>query len=190
MVVVRSYARAMRELARVDEVVQHLLQSWNTVPAFIRDEHFVVLASNAMARSLTHSFERGVNLALFAFLDPETELTVVNFDEVSAQVAGHLRDSLLRPDAELRELVSVLMDHSSQFSEVWAADLRAAQSSAEIEIDHPQVGRMSLTYQQLALPGNDLQVLVVWRAGPDSASQSAFARLTMLVADASAPPSP
>jgi hypothetical protein len=57
----------------------------------------------------------------------------------------------------------------------WAAET-PARVSGEASFDNDVVGRITLAYQQLRVPENYDDVLVVWRA-TDAASQRAMSRL-------------
>lgn len=152
--------------------VAELMDLWVSVPAFVRDTRLTVVAANSLARALSESFRPGVNLARFAFIDDEADGITADRDEASGQVISVLRDEAQRhrDDPDVRRLVGELASKNSYFADVWAADQRASQGSARLELQHAVVGRLSLWYQQLPVTPDGL-VLVVWHAADESSRQ-------------------
>jgi hypothetical protein len=163
--------------ARRRAEIREFLDSWDTFPAFLRDRYLTVVASNGLARMLSPSFEVGVNLARFTFLDPMVQHRSDAWKEVAEAVAAELRDSVDQheQDTVFSRIVGELSAKSRSFSETWAAET-PARVSGEASFDNDVVGRITLAYQQLRVPENYDDVLVVWRA-TDAASQRAMSRL-------------
>ena len=176
----RRYGEFMNtddESARRRAEIREFLDSWQTFPAFLRDRYLTVVASNELARLLSPSFAVGVNLARFTFLDPMVEQRSPEWLGVAEAVAAELRDSVDQHDQDgsFSGIVGELSAKSRAFSETWAAEI-PAKVSGEAWFDNDVVGPITLAYQQLRVPENYDDVLVVWRP-TDAASQLAMSRL-------------
>ena len=157
--------------------IREFLDSWQTFPAFLRDRYLTVVASNDLARLLSPSFAVGVNLARFTFLDPLVEQRSPEWNEVAEAVAAELRDSVDQHDHDgaFSRIVGELSAKSRTFAEVWAGEA-PAKVSGSAWFDNELVGPITLAYQQLRVPENYDDVLVVWRPA-DAQSQLAMSRL-------------
>jgi hypothetical protein len=171
-------ARAHAQLADA----RALLDSWVGVPAFVRDRHLTVTASNGLARAVSPGFAVGVNLARFAFLDPSVAGDAQQWPGVADEVAALLRDSLDRheQDAAFRSIVGELSATSRAFAEAWADESVPVQTGSH-RFPNDAVGTLRLTYHQLMMPDNYDDTLVVWRPS-DEESRAALARLAELAA--------
>ena len=165
------------ESARRRAEIREFLDSWHGFPAFLRDRYLTVVASNELARLLSPSFEVGVNLARFTFLESAGEVCNPEWAETAAAVAAELRDSVDQHehDGAFREIVGELSAKSRTFAEVWAGEA-PAKVSGSAWFDNELVGPITLAYQQLRVPENYDDVLVVWRPA-DAQSQLAMSRL-------------
>jgi len=165
------------ESARRRAEIREFLDSWQTFPAFLRDRYLNVVASNELARLLSPSFEVGVNLALFTFLEPMVENCNPGWVEVAEAVAAELRDSVDQHDldASFSGIVGELSAKSRPFARAWA-DETPAKVAGSAWFDNDLAGPMTLAYQQLRVPEQYDDVLVVWRP-TDAASQLAMSRL-------------
>src|ERR1700749_2081998 len=56
---------------RFDPAVQTLIDSWPLTPSFVVNRNMTILASNSVARTLSHLFTPGENILRAAFLEPE-----------------------------------------------------------------------------------------------------------------------
>ena len=157
--------------------IREFLDSWHSFPAFLRDRYLTVVASNELARRVSPSFEVGVNLARFTFLEPIVERRSREWEDVAEAVAAELRDSVDQheQDASFSDIVGELSAKSRTFSQVWAEET-PAKVAGMAWFDTELAGPMTLAYQQLRVPENYDDVLVVWRP-TDAASQLAMSRL-------------
>ena len=160
-------------MEKVDPLVVELLDAWPTIPAFVRSETLDVLASNALAQAISPSFAIGVNLARFAFFDPIVQDGTPRSIEVSGQVVSFLRALARREpdDEDIRALVGELAAQSDLFSLTWANDQRPADYLTPAVIQNPRVGELEVVFQQLLLPGDTGQVLVIGQVAPGSTSE-------------------
>jgi hypothetical protein len=165
------------ESARRRAEIREFLDSWQTFPAFLRDRYLTVVASIDLARLLSPSFEVGVNLARFTFLDSAGDVCNPEWEETAVAVAAELRDSVDQHDHDraFGAIVGELSAKSRTFSEVWAGET-PAKVAGSAWFDNALVGPITLAYQQLRVPENYDDVLVVWRP-TDAESQLAMSRL-------------
>lgn len=159
--------------------VQELIESWGGLAAFARSRHLDVLASNALARSLSPAYVPGANLARYTFLhstvDPDSEV----WTNVASDVVALLRDSLEQheEDATFLALVGELATQSHLFATLWAEPGRPVRRSATIIIRHDQLGMIALVYQELHISDDFDTVLVVLYPHADDESRARFHRL-------------
>ena len=59
---------------RCDRAVQTLIDSWPLTPTVVVDRNMAILASNRMARAVSHLFTPGQNILRAAFLEPEMRM--------------------------------------------------------------------------------------------------------------------
>lgn len=161
MSVMHDDAASVRSRAALSD----LLASWTTIPAFLCDRFFTVLASNDAAAALSQGFTEGTNLARFAFLEPDVDRGHANWHEASAQMAALLRESLdeHEPDSAVDTIVGELSVHSRDFSVAWADESRRATSRGIVPFDDSPVGRITCSYYMLTVPESDDDVLFIWQ---------------------------
>lgn len=158
--------------------IRSLLDSFTTVPAFLCDRHFTVIASNDVARLLSPGFAEGVNLARFAFLEPDLDRRNPMWHEASAQIAALLRESLDEhdPDSDFRRIVGELSALSHDFSVAWADQAKAARPRGVVPFDDATGSTIRLSYQLLRVPDDYDDMLFVWQP-VDQASSDALREL-------------
>ena len=164
--------------------LRDLLDSWTLTPAFVRDRHLTVIGSNPLARSVSPSFEPGVNLARFTFLDRSVAHdNPDDWREIAREVAAMLRDSLEQHEADARfqRIVGELAATSAVFADAWADDGHRMRQAAAFTFQNERVGPMRLAYQQLRIPEDYESMLVVWTPVGEP-SRERLARLAELVA--------
>jgi hypothetical protein len=162
--------------------VRLLISSWNDIPAILVDRHLDVIESNALARALTDSFETGMNLARYTFLNPDVHRSGRQWESVAAQVAAMLRDSLDEHDDDraFLDIVGELSTMSRDFSRAWADDSRRASSAGQVPFPRSAVGSVSLGYMLFRIPGDPDDVLIVF-GGADEHSRTALSHLVSVV---------
>ena len=175
---------ADKTIAESRAEIAAMLQGWDTIPAFLCDRHFTVLASNAMASALSPGFVEGTNLARFVFLEARINRNHGMYDVAADQVAAMLRESLdeHEGDSQFRRIVGELAAKSADFSTAWADESLSAKSRDSMVFDDTPVGPVRVHYQVLRVPGNAEDSLIVW--GPaDEDSRLRLRRLTATPAD-------
>lgn len=198
----RATRPATRALRRRKEVevppsVQWMLDSMTMSSAFVRDGRMNVIASNTLFRALhapmfdsdTTDRHGRPNIARYIFLDSSSEDFFVDWEAAAVLTVALLRAEAGREphDRALRELVGDLSTLSPEFRTQWAAhDVRIHHSGTK-KLQHPEVGRLVLTYQSMDLPlcGRAVHDLTIYTAEPGTPSED---RLRLLASWAASRP--
>lgn len=173
---------------RQRELASTHLRTWRAIPAVLLDRHLDVVASNPLARALSGSFEVGINLARFAFLEPTIERSGASFRAAATQIAGMLNDSLAKHDGDsgFREIVGELSAKSHTFSEVWAKESIGAQVTGAAGFTDTRIGAISLGYSLVRIPEDTEDVLLVFCATDDEAQARLTELITLIATDPAA----
>ncbi|WP_328396170.1 helix-turn-helix transcriptional regulator [Nocardia sp. NBC_00416] len=163
-------------------VVQRILDSMDSAPAFVRNGRLDVLGANALGRALYapmyDSPERvpnqPINTARFHFLDTPAaqQFWGDRWEKTARDAVAILRGAAGRNpyDRALTELVGELSTRSEEFGRMWAAhDVRLHRTGTKV-FHHPAVGRLELDYEALALTADTGLQLNVYTAAPGSPS--------------------
>ena len=174
-----SRSRRMTKPERVPETIEQLIMSWTTTPAYVFGRYLDVLVANPLATAIAPWFTAGENLVRGAFLDPRRRELKPDWERTLASTVAALRANVGQEvdDLRLTELVGELSLRSESFSQLWARHDVRPKGSGTSTIDHPQVGRLELTYTKLPIPDADRQTLSIYHAAPGSPSAQALALL-------------
>src|SRR6201987_11388 len=71
---------------RFDPAVQTLIDSWPLTPTFVVNRNMTILASNSVARTLSHLFTPGENILRAAFLEPEMRVLYRDWDRLTPRM--------------------------------------------------------------------------------------------------------
>ena len=156
-----------------------LIMSWPTTPAYVFGRYLDVLAANPLATAIAPWFTVGENLVKGAFLDPRRRELRPDWERSLAGTVAALRANV-GPDIDdprLTELVGELSLRSEQFRQLWARHDARPKGTGTRVMDHPQVGRLELSYTKLPIPDTDRQTLSIYHAAPGSPSDQALALL-------------
>jgi hypothetical protein len=107
-----------------------------------------------------------------------------DWESISERAVAHLR-AHVGPDVDdprLNELVGELSVRSERFRQLWARHDAGPKRSGKLEIDHPQVGSLELSYEKLPIPDTDCQTLVIYHAEPGTPSAQALTLLATIAA--------
>jgi transcriptional regulator with XRE-family HTH domain len=186
-----SYLRALARPAprrrgrsvpeRCDPAVQTLIDSWLLTPTFVLNRSMTILASNPVARALSHLFAPGENILRAAFLEPEMRMLYRDWDRLTTRIVPFLRAVLGAepPDRELLELIGELSIASKRFATLWARHDVKHRSTGSTGFYHPQVGPLDLHYTILHLP-EQRQMIITYHADPGSSSEENLRLLASL----------
>ncbi|GAA2561295.1 transcriptional regulator with XRE-family HTH domain [Neomicrococcus aestuarii] len=170
-------------------VLQRMLDSMESVPAFVRNGRLDVVGANALGRALysplydfaARTGSSVVNSARFQFLDPEA--AAAYWGDQSDRIM-HDSVAILRAqagqnpyDKSLTDLVGELSTRSEDFRGLWANhDVRHHRSGTKT-FHHPVVGALELDYEALLLPADPGLQLNVYTAAENSPSSDALKML-------------
>ncbi|GAA1568098.1 helix-turn-helix transcriptional regulator [Actinomadura kijaniata] len=172
--------------------VHRLLERLDTVPAYVLNGRLDVLAWNAMAAALVTDFAAMPrrNLVWYAFCDPRARSFYVDWETMARQGVAHLRAATGRDpgDPATRELIEELTGRSEEFRTWWTWQDVKGPGAGRKEFRHPEVGRLTLDYVAMLLPGTLDQQLVTYTAPAGTPSQAALDRLAVLAAGRSEAP--
>ncbi|MER7740598.1 helix-turn-helix transcriptional regulator [Streptomyces sp. NPDC096538] len=179
--------RARRRPSRrpaVPPATAQLLQSVG-LPAFVTDRTLDVIAVNPLASALVPSVRVGENRLRSFFLDPAERDLHADWSHTAAQCVAVFRRRLGSDvdDPRVVRLVGELSLASAEFRKVWARhDVRPVVDKP-IRMNHPQVGRLSLTLSKLDVDGPDGLMLAAYHAAPGSEDAERLALLASLTTE-------
>ena len=163
-------------------VVQQILDSMDSAPAFVRNGRLDVLGTNALGRALyapvydSHEQVLGkpVNTARFQFLDPGAarDFWGDRFDRITHDAVAilHAEAGKNPYDKGLTDLVGELSTRSEDFRRLWAShDVRLHLTGTKT-FYHPVVGPLELAYETLLLPADPGLQVNVYTPVPGSPS--------------------
>jgi len=148
------------------------------MPAIVANRYQDVLASNAIARALSPSYEIGQNFLRWRLVEPAAKDYFVDWDEATDIAVSGLREvaGSASDDPRMRELIDELSSKSERFRELWArADV--GYRAGIMHVRHPLVGELFLHRNRLSIPNSGGQHLIVFYAEPGSASEEALGQL-------------
>jgi transcriptional regulator with XRE-family HTH domain len=157
-----------------------LVRSLNPTPAVVLSRRLDLLVWNPTAEALLGPFGHERNYARLVFGDPATRTLHEDWDEAARETVALLRFAAARypDDAALGELIAELCA-SSEVAEGWWETYDVTQKRHGIKrYLHPRVGRLTLHYEALALPGDGDQLLTIYAAEPHSPDAERLAQLS------------
>ncbi|MGW7261257.1 helix-turn-helix domain-containing protein [Streptomyces sp. NPDC054834] len=170
--------------------IGQLLDTMDTVPAYVVGRRSEILAWNRMAAAVFGDWgempvaER--NWARLVFLRPEYRDLYVEWEQKAIDIVCALRmDAGCFPDdPRLSALVGELSVKSEDFRRLWATHDVKEKSHGVKRLQHPLVGALSLNFESFRMTGDADQALVVYHAEPGSPSAEALRLLASWGADA------
>jgi len=175
---------------RVRPTVQRILDAMTGAAALLRNGRFDLLAANPLGAALFSEVfadpASAGNLARFTFLNPQATSFFTDWDNVAIDAVAILRAEAGRDpyDRRLSNLIGELSTRSDEFRVRWAAhDVKLHRSGIK-RFHHPVVGKLTLAYEALELPGDAGQRISVYTAEPATPSAEA---LTLLASWAATP---
>ncbi|MDT0615246.1 helix-turn-helix transcriptional regulator [Streptomyces lancefieldiae] len=184
---------------RIPSPVQWMVDSMTMAPAFVRSGRLDIVASNALCRALyapmfdsdTTSDRGCANFPRYFFLDPGSPDFFVDWEEGARATVAVLRAEAGREphDRALRELVGELSTLSPDFRTMWAShDVRIRHEGTK-RLNHPEVGRLEMTFRHLNLPLPQRAVhdLIIYTAEPGTPSEDRLKLLSSWTAPQTSP---
>jgi transcriptional regulator with XRE-family HTH domain len=158
--------------------------------AFVRNPQQDLVATNALGRifysPLVGDGGRAPNLARFQFLDPAARDFYPDWD-----LFAHMCVSIMRAEAGrdphnrgLQDLIGELSTQSETFRRLWGTHDVRTHGAGTKRFHHPDVGELTLAYEELAVTADPGLVLMVYTAEPRSPSAEKLRLLESLAAEA------
>lgn len=176
----------------VSSDLAELLDNLGDSPAMVFGRRRDILAWNPAGHALLagHLDPQAVNAAPtrpnateLVFLDSHTRELYVDWPEKALASVGHLRILAAQypHDARLLALIGGLTVQSCEFAAMWAANTIRPSQPATYRMQHPLVGRLTITQQFLTTAQAPGQTLVICTAPAKSASAEALRLLTQSI---------
>lgn len=156
--------------------LQRTLDAITGGPAFVRDRHQNLIATNALGAAfyspVIGTSGRVPNLARFQFLDPASRDFYPDWDLFAQMCVGIMRVEAGRDphDRTLQDLVGELTTRSETFARLWSAHDVRTHGTGTKRFHHPVVGELTLLYEELAVTAEDGLSLLIYTAEPGSPS--------------------
>ncbi|MBB4913453.1 helix-turn-helix transcriptional regulator [Streptosporangium saharense] len=157
--------------------------------AFVRDPRQNLLATNALGRRfyapVIGDSGRTPNLARFQFLDPAARDFYPDWDLFADMCVTIMRAEAGRDphDRALQDLVGELSTRSDTFRRLWAAHDVRTHGTGTKRFHHPEVGELTLAYEELALTAEPGLAMIIYTAEPGSPSEERLRLLSSLSAE-------
>ena len=164
--------------------VQRILDRLADVPVIVVDASWQFVAANALAGALLGDLagrpprERNIVWRHFVGLPSRVVRTPEEDAALEAEAVADLHEAVGRypADEELRALVEDLRTHSPRFAELWEQRPVGPRVASRKTVEHPEIGRITVDCDVLAVRGSDLR-LIVYTAAPGSSDAGALALL-------------
>lgn len=144
--------------------------------AFVRDQYQNLLGTNELGRAFYSPVigdgGRMPNLARFQFLDPVAKDFYPEWERFAEMCVGGMRVEAGRDphDTVLQDLVGELSTCSDTFRRLWGAHDVRTHGAGTKRFCHPEVGELTLAYEELAITAEPGRALIVYTAEPGSPS--------------------
>jgi transcriptional regulator with XRE-family HTH domain len=171
--------RAGRIDRRITPGVRRVVERLGDVPVMVVDPAWDVIAMNDLARALLGAPGNVLRRHFAGEPSPilRTPEQVADM-EVAAVADLHGAAGRYPDDEPLHELIADLRAISPRFAELWEQRPVARHVSDRKTIDHPEIGRVTVDCDELAVSGSDLRI-VVYSAPPGSDDARALALLSV-----------
>jgi transcriptional regulator with XRE-family HTH domain len=155
----------------------------------VRNPRQDVLAVNALGRAfytpVIGAGGRTPNLARFQFLDPASRDFYPDWELFAQMCVSIMRAEAGRDphDRALQDLVGELSTQSEMFRRLWSAHDVRTHGTGTKRFHHPDVGELTLAYEELAITAEPGAVMLIYTAEPGSPSAEKLRLLASLAAD-------
>ncbi|WP_349897759.1 helix-turn-helix domain-containing protein [Parafrigoribacterium soli] len=183
----QPHVRRRRRATRVPARLHRLLAALE-LPAFIEDQFFDVLASNAQAIAFSPRLAPGYNRLRSLMLDAEEREFHEDWESAVAQFIAVFRSTIgdNTDDARAVELVGELSLSSARFRSLWARHDVRQFAGGTMTVHHPVVGTVTLHREKL--PVDDLILVIYYPAENGDADKLRL--LAAMAATANEPATP
>ncbi|GAB1511400.1 helix-turn-helix domain-containing protein [Actinophytocola sp. KF-1] len=166
---------------RVPDGILELLRALS-LPAFVENRTFDVLAANPLASALFPAVTVGANRLRAVFLDDRERALHADWERAATTIVASFRASVGAriDDPRAVRLVGELSLASEEFRRLWARHDVRPLAGGVTRLEHPQVGALTLRLRKLPLADTDGQLLVIYHADPETPSGAALALLGSL----------
>lgn len=167
----------------VRHAVRRIVDAMTGMPAMVRSPRLDVLYANQLGYALySAAFDnpvRPANPARFVFLEPASREFFESWEHAADDMVALLRAESGRNPADRRlvDLLDELSAGSEEFRSRWDMHDVLLHRSGTARIHHPIAGSMNLGFEDLVLPDDLGQTILVFTSEPDPESEAALERL-------------